>query len=83
MKASFDAGLLRRSLEKSFIKAIEQGNTAARLISETEKFKGCKFRLTVITHEDHAIINGRFVADNIDFDLDDRLQNGIGPAALN
>lgn len=82
VKASFDAGLLRRSLEKSFIKAIEQGNTAARLISGTEKFKSCKFRLVVITHEDHAIINGRFVADNIDFDLESRLQNGTAPAVL-
>lgn len=82
VKASFDAEVLRRSLEKSFIKAIEQGSAAARLMSETEKFGDCKFRLAVITHEDHAIINGRFVSENIDFNLESRLQKDATPVAL-
>jgi hypothetical protein len=73
VKASYEADILRRSLEASFIKAIFQGQEVTHLLSSTEKFKEKKFRQLVVTHEDHGILDARYLATYIDTDLESTL----------
>ncbi|ARU88275.1 hypothetical protein [Pseudomonas sp. M30-35] len=82
IKASFDPEILKKSLQNSFIGALEQGSACANLLSKTEKFKDAQFRLATITHEEHAIVSGQFVAEHIDTNLQERLNNNYRPSTL-
>ncbi|WP_252271426.1 GapS1 family protein [Pseudomonas subflava] len=69
VKTATDPELLKKLLEKSFIKAIHQGMHSATELAKTPEFKDKKFSLLIVTHEDFGIFGGRWVADHIDTNL--------------
>ncbi|WP_347783746.1 GapS1 family protein [Pseudomonas kurunegalensis] len=69
VKTSASAEVLERNLRPSFIKGIKQGIETAFHLASTEDFKGKKFSLLVVTHEDFGIYGGRWIAEHVDKDL--------------
>lgn len=82
VKTATDSKLLKRLLEKSFIKAIWQGVHSAAELAKTPEFKGRKFSLLIVTHEDFGIFGGRWVADYIDVGLEQELMQAYPEMAL-
>lgn len=82
VKTATDPELLKRLLEKSFIKAIWQGVHSATGLSKTSEFKGKKFSLLIVTHEDFGIFGGRWVADYVDVGLEQELMQAYPEIAL-
>lgn len=82
VKTATDPELLKRLLEKSFIKAIWQGVHSAAGLSKTSEFKGRKFSLLIVTHEDFGIFGGRWVADYVDVGLEQKLMQAYPEIAL-
>lgn len=66
MKCTSDAEVLKRSLERSYIKAIHQGQAIANALAGLIQFKDCDFRLLVVTYGDHYIFGGEYISQNID-----------------
>jgi hypothetical protein len=85
VKASYDPEILRRSLEKSFINAIVQGQETKFLLSQSPDFKEKTFKLAVITHQEFNIFGGTMVGKCIDFNLEQRMIDKYGqlPIDLN
>ncbi len=82
VKTATDPELLKRLLQKSFIKAIWQGVQSAAGLSKTSEFKGKKFSLLIVTHEDFGIFGGRWVADYVDVGLEQELMQAHPEMAL-
>lgn len=82
VKTATDPDLLKKLLEKSFIKAIRQGIHSASELAKTPEFKGKKFSLLIVTHEDFGIFGGRWVADYIDVNLEKDLMQAYPAAPL-
>lgn len=78
MKCTSDAEVLKKSLEKSYIKAIHQGQSIASALAGLAQFKGCDFRLLVVTYGDHYIFGGEYISQNIDRGLVDEISNSYG-----
>lgn len=78
MKCTADAGILKRSLEQNYIKAIHQGQAVADALAGLPQFEGCSFRLLVVTYGDHYIFGGKFISDNIDKNLLGDISNAYG-----
>ncbi|QTT83057.1 hypothetical protein HUT29_17735 [Pseudomonas chlororaphis] len=69
MKCTSDAETLNKILKPNYIKAIHQGQAVANALSSLDEFKGCSFRLLVVTYGDHFVFGGEYIADNIDLNL--------------
>lgn len=78
VKCTADAKVLKRSLEKSYIYAIHQGQAVANALSGLEEYKGCSFRQLVVTYGDHFVFGGKYIAENIDLDLVGSVTNNYG-----
>ncbi|MGR2710517.1 MULTISPECIES: GapS1 family protein [Pseudomonas] len=78
MKCTSDGAILKKVLEQNYIKAIHQGQAVANALSELAQFKGCEFRLLVVTYGDHYIFGGEYISKNIDMTLVDVISEKYG-----
>lgn len=74
----FDPEVLRRDLEKSFIKAILQCQETIFRLSEMRKFKSSKFVCVVVTHEDFWFASAGDVGRYIDPGLAASIESKYG-----
>ncbi|WP_460417973.1 GapS1 family protein [Pseudomonas sp. microsymbiont 2] len=74
----FDAEVLKRDLKDSFIKAIVQCQETVWRLSQVRDYYGKDFACVVVTHEDFWFATAEDVAQHIDLDLRERLNNSYG-----
>ncbi|AZC59928.1 hypothetical protein [Pseudomonas chlororaphis] len=78
MKCVYDPDWLSRLLKESFIKGVEQGQETASKLLASEKFKGMKARIVVVTLEDFFVYGGEYLGSYIRPDLEKELTEVYG-----
>lgn len=64
-KCTYDPDHLSKLLRDSFIKGISQGLETAHKLAKSEKFKGMRARVIIVTLDDFFIYDGEFVSEFI------------------
>ncbi|SDZ44858.1 hypothetical protein [Pseudomonas sp. NFIX28] len=78
MKCVYDPDWLSRLLEECFIKGVEQGQETAFKLLASERFKGMKARIVVVTLEDFFVYGGEYLGSYIRPDLEKELKVTYG-----